>query len=183
MLYKKIYGYLSIFVLCLSIFTSIFVFYYSNKSTVSANYYNTDQVVMKVNLQRVKYGLRPLVLNAKLSNAASSKADDMIKGKYFSHVSPVNKKWSEFIKDSGYIYIEAGENLATGYDDVDSLIGAWMASPTHRENILSDGFCDTGVAYTITKFDTKTITTVVQVFGRQGSCYGKNLDMYNINNM
>ena len=38
-----------------------------------------------------------------------------------------------------------GENLAAGYDDIATLVDAWMASPGHRANILRPAFGRLGI--------------------------------------
>src|SRR6185295_6364599 len=45
-------------------------------------------------------------------------------------------------------YLQLGENLAIEFYDTDSLVSAWMNSPTHRDNILQEGFKDQGMALT-----------------------------------
>ena len=39
-----------------------------------------------------------------------------------------------------------GENLAKGYDSAQSVVDAWMASPTHAANILADDFTTCSIA-------------------------------------
>ena len=37
----------------------------------------------------------------------------------------------------GYSWSRIGENVAVGFPDAASVVAAWMASPGHRDNILS----------------------------------------------
>ena len=39
-----------------------------------------------------------------------------------------------------------GENLAKGYATAESLVEAWMASPTHAANILDGSYTTCGIA-------------------------------------
>lgn len=39
-----------------------------------------------------------------------------------------------------------GENLAKGYDSAQSVVDAWMASPTHAANILAGDFTTCSIA-------------------------------------
>jgi len=123
-----------------SIFTFVAVLFQAGQKpiTADANEYQNSQIIAEVNKKRVENGVAPLRENAKLALAAQAKVEDMKKNSYFSHVSPVDgAKWSDFIKDAGYSYDEAGENLANGFDSVPNMVSAWMDSPSHKENMLS----------------------------------------------
>ncbi|GAB4145138.1 MAG: hypothetical protein OHK0017_04410 [Patescibacteria group bacterium] len=136
--------------------------------SVLAGAYTSLDVIDSVNSQRIKNGLDPLKQNQLLMNAARNKANDMISNNYFAHISPVNgRKWSSFIRESGYNYIEAGENLANGFDNINDLVQAWMDSPTHRDNILNPGVDETGVAVREGKLDGYDTIYVVQVLGKR----------------
>ncbi len=130
--------------------------------------YNEDQVILLINRHRESYDLSPLRKQSALSEAAESKTQHMIEYSYFSHVSPVDgKKWSDFIQETNYEYTEAGENLANGYTSVEEMVQSWMDSPTHRANILADGYTETGVSIkkgTLNGFES---IFVAQMFGRR----------------
>lgn len=175
-IYKKFYLVLSFATLVTS--TIIFLFILSHKKdslSANASTYNNHQIILKINEIRIKNNLSALIINQKLELAAQNKAEHMLKENYFSHVSPNGYKWSDFIKNSGYIYLEAGENLAIGYKNVPDVVDAWMNSQTHKENILSSGFVDTGVGYAKKEVGDREIVVVVQVFGRQTSDLNKNI--------
>lgn len=154
--------------LALSVFS--FLLFQSSQTTkiAKAEGYSANQIIVAVNQERIKNNLSPLIINNQLMTAARGKAKDMADKSYFSHVSPIDgKKWSGFIKESGYAYQEAGENLANGYDNVESMVSAWMNSPTHRDNILNSNFVETGLAIeygTLNEFPT---IFVAQTFGRK----------------
>ncbi|KAJ1757586.1 hypothetical protein LPJ77_002974 [Coemansia sp. RSA 2523] len=44
------------------------------------------------------------------------------------------------LRTVNYVFSTAGENIANGYDSLDSTQKAWMASPGHKANILSKSF-------------------------------------------
>jgi hypothetical protein len=154
----------------ISLFVFSFLLFQSSQSTkiAKADGYSPDQIIVAVNQERSKKNISPLIVNSQLMQAASNKVKDMAGKNYFSHISPVDgKKWSSFIKESGYKYVEAGENLANGYDSVEDMVKAWMDSPTHRENILNPNFEETGMAIeygTLNEFPTIFVT---QSFGRK----------------
>ncbi len=89
----------------------------------------------------------------------------MINDDYWAHVSPNGTKpWSFFI-DAGYNYRYAGENLARDFADPASAVEAWMASPTHKENILSSKYKDIGIAVVEGELAGVETTLIVQFFG------------------
>ena len=71
-----------------------------------------DDLLKYTNLQRQINNLPPLKLNNNLNHAAQMKAKDMFAKDYWAHVSPDGTTPWVFIKDSGYNYMYAGENLA-----------------------------------------------------------------------
>jgi uncharacterized protein YkwD len=149
------------------IFISFLLQSSSSQKYALANGYSPEQIIFAVNKERVKKDLPALTVNEKLMSSSHKKATDMVEKNYFSHFSPVdNKKWSDFIKESGYNYVVAGENLANGFDTVDKMVEAWMNSPSHRENILNKEVDETGVAISYGKLDDKPTVFVVQEFGK-----------------
>ena len=124
-----------------------------------------DEVIKRTNDERAKVGLSPLTQNPQLSQAAYAKAADMFTENYWAHVSPTGTEPWAFIKQTGYRYRYAGENLARDFSETSLLMDAWMASPTHKENILSGNYRDIGVAVvdgTLLGVETRL---VVQMFG------------------
>lgn len=96
------------------------------------------------NQDRVAANEAGLGLNSELNAAAQAKADDMVKNNYWAHISPAGATPWSFIDSSGYQYQAAGENLAYGFNNADSLIKAWMDSPPHRQNMLDQNYRDVG---------------------------------------
>jgi uncharacterized protein YkwD len=138
-----------------------------NQDVYGYNYFYS-QIILEINKVRKQKNLPGLSLNHNLKQAAQEKAVDMAKERYFSHISPINgKKWSDFIKESGYQYLEAGENLANGYSTTDEMVNAWMNSPSHKKNILSKTVDETGIGVYQGYLGGHKTTFVVQVFGRR----------------
>ncbi len=105
-----------------------------------------QNILNAVNEQRALRNLVTLNTNSKLSYAGQSKANDMQARHYFSHTDPDGKYIWDKIVAAGYTpYAQLGENLAIEFYDTESLIAAWMNSPTHRANILQEGFKDQGM--------------------------------------
>lgn len=128
---------------------------------------SAQELLILTNAERQKVGLAPLTYNDQLALAAHNKAENMFSDDYWAHINPKNGKtpWI-FIQGSGYTYTYAGENLARGFADPDSVVQAWMASPSHRANVLNSHYQDVGFAIeegTLT--GEKNTILVVEMFG------------------
>lgn len=129
-----------------------------------------EAVVELTNQKRQEVGLAPLRLDSTLSSAALAKGGDMIARDYWAHVAPDGTQPWNFFRNAGYDYRFAGENLARDFPEPSSAVFAWMASPTHRENILSSRYQDIGVAVIDGELGGVETTLIVQFFGtRLGS--------------
>jgi uncharacterized protein YkwD len=118
------------------------------------------------NADRATANLDGLTVNPLLENAARMKADDMAQKGYFAHNTPDGKTpWYWFIK-AGYLYKYAGENLAVNFTESSEVEKAWMASPTHRLNILGKNYTEIGIATSTGMYQGKEVIFVVQMFGR-----------------
>ena len=126
---------------------------------------SNQQLLLITNEKRQESGLMPLTLDLELSNAAASKATDMFSKDYWAHVSPSGETPWVFIQQAGYKYIYAGENLARGYDTAEAVVNAWMASPEHRQNMLSPNYKDVGFAVENGKLSGEDTVLVVEMFG------------------
>jgi uncharacterized protein YkwD len=62
-----------------------------------------------------------------------------------SHVGTDGSNPGTRIQRSGYPVWMWGENVAAGYGDATAVMGGWMASPGHRDNILNGNFVEIGV--------------------------------------
>jgi len=125
----------------------------------------TSKVVSLTNSQRTALGLPPLRLSSALSRSAEAKAKDMFADNYWAHNSPKGKTPWYFFRQANYRYSIAGENLARDFYDTDSVLRAWMRSPTHRANIVSTKYQEIGVAVVNGVLGGVTTTLVVQHFG------------------
>lgn len=125
----------------------------------------TEELLVLTNEKRHNDGVGPLVLNSELSQAAVQKVSNMFSENYWAHNSPSGKTPWIFIKDSGYSYVYAGENLAKGFTSSKDIINAWMASPSHRENMLSKNYMDVGFAVKEGKLLGEDTVLIVEEFG------------------
>ena len=152
----------------------LFVFFQVTINQLTINYpqvlgyaaqISPEEIVRLTNDQRQANGLAVVRLDPELSAAASQKAADMFARDYWAHVSPVGTQPWNFITQSGYSYRYAGENLARDFSDAKSVVDAWVASPSHRENLLNSRYQDIGIAVIDGQLEGRETTLVVQFFG------------------
>lgn len=124
-------------------------------------------ISVSVNNERSVRNLASLSSNDKLSRAAQIKSDDMQARHYFSHTDPEGDYIWPLITNEGYSpYLQLGENLAIEFYNTESLISAWMNSPTHRANILNENFRDQGMGLTLGNVQNgQYYSAVVNTFG------------------
>ena len=127
-----------------------------------------------VNLQREANGLHPLESHDGIRNVALSHSQDMSERDFYSHISPDGVGPDERLRESG-IYCGptgefVGENihivplneriegyhgdtivLETSSDIAQYVVGSWMDSEGHRDNILHPDFRLQGVGVYIDK--------------------------------
>jgi hypothetical protein len=114
---------------------------------------------------RESEGGHALIENEALNAAAQAKAEDMAARGYFSHKGPDGEEPWVWIDRAGYEYVYAGENLAVRFNDSRDVVDAWMASPTHRANIVKANYQEIGVGLAQGTYKGGPATFVVQYFG------------------
>jgi uncharacterized protein YkwD len=125
---------------------------------------SSTTVIDQVNTERAQVGLQPLAYNGKLETAAVLKGADMTAEHYWAHVGPDGKQPWDWMQQTGYPYVWAGENLAEGYATNRGVIEGWMESPTHRANVLNPHYREAGVSVSC-GVTNKPTTLVVMEFG------------------
>jgi hypothetical protein len=130
---------------------------------------NAEQVIELTNVERAKVNLPALKHNALLTQAAAAKAANMFQLDYWAHIAPDGTTPWYFIKQAGYSYAVAGENLARDFGDTPTMVEAWMNSPTHKENIVNVKYQEIGVAVVNGTLQGTETTLVVQMFGKPTS--------------
>ena len=86
-------------------------------------------LVERINAERRRYGLVPLILDAM--------------------IHPFARRHCGWMANSGRMVHSAdpvAENIAMGQSDVETAVNTWMNSSGHRANILNPGYRFTGVA-------------------------------------
>ena len=126
---------------------------------------NVSELLADTNAERAASSLPDLKVNDTLSAAAFAKAKDMYANNYWAHTSPTGVTPWKWLGDAGYNYDVAGENLAKNYASAKATVDAWMASPTHKANIMNGKYQDVGFAVVDGVLDGRPTTLVVAYYG------------------
>jgi uncharacterized protein YkwD len=108
------------------------------------------EVVRLVNEQRSREGREALKPSARLAVAARAHSYDMAIRNYLAHRNPEGSGPAERLRGLRIDYAAVGENIYADSDYnhaglAERAVRAWLASPNHRANLLSDKFTETGV--------------------------------------
>lgn len=131
------------------------------------------KIIELTNKEREEKGLAKVLENEALNNAARLKAENMLAENYWAHFAPSGKTPWDFILGAGYKFTFAGENLAKNFYNSEEVVAAWMASPTHRDNLLNANYQDIGIAVVEGVLNGQKTTLVVQEFGTTNVLAGK----------
>jgi uncharacterized protein YkwD len=101
---------------------------------------------------RRAHHLHTLRADGELRRAATGYSAQMVRRRFFSHVSPTGSTLLGRVRNTGYLSsafsFSLGENIAWGQGALGtprSIMRSWMHSPGHRENILNPSFRDVGI--------------------------------------
>jgi uncharacterized protein YkwD len=101
---------------------------------------NAEMARDLINQYRVDNGLKPLQINAKLTDAAKQHCRDLAKWDRISHYGSDGSNPWDRVKRTGYKARVAAENVGTGQVNFDEVLKGWKDSPGHNKNLLlSDG--------------------------------------------
>ncbi|SDI61413.1 CAP domain-containing protein [Winogradskyella thalassocola] len=93
------------------------------------------EIMELINAYRITEGLDPLQNHATVKAVAFTHTDYMIEANNVSHDNFFLRKQSlQANADANLVT----ENVAYGFSSAESVVNAWIASPSHRENIEGD---------------------------------------------
>lgn len=124
-----------------------------------------SDLIAFTNIERAHSELNALQESAVLDRAAQAKANDMAAKGYFSHTGPDGEEPWHWLVKAGYDYHYAGENLAVRFNDSREVVNAWMASPTHKANIIKSQYTEIGIGVANGTYQGQPVVFVVQFFG------------------
>ena len=105
-----------------------------------------DRVLALTNVERRRHGCPALRANTYLRKSARGHTVTMALHDLMSHQLPGEPYFSKRITRAGYRnWSLVAENVARGFSGPAAVVRAWMASPSHRRNILNCRLRDLGV--------------------------------------
>jgi hypothetical protein len=126
-------------------------------------------LLSQTNQQRADNGLPALRLDNRLNASAKLKTENMFAENYWAHVSPSGIQPWYWIKQAGYDYAYAGENLAKDFSTTSGTVAGWMNSSGHRANILNANYTDVGFAVMNGTLQGSQTTLVVAHYGHENT--------------
>lgn len=102
-----------------------------------------DEVVALVNRERTKRNMQALKTLPQLTQCAALRSVELLKK--YSHTRPDGTKCFTILKEHDMFYGLSGENIASGQKSSADVMNAWMHSPGHRANILTEDYTHIGV--------------------------------------
>jgi uncharacterized protein YkwD len=116
-------------------------------------------VVSIVNEVRAGHGLRPLRVDTRLTRVARSHSSTLLRTNVFTHGAMELR-----LRRSGARGPRFGENLAWGvgrHASAAAVVRSWLASPSHRANLLRPGYRRIGIGALTGRFGGYRGATVV----------------------
>lgn len=120
-----------------------------------------------LNQARAQAGLTSLQPDAELRALALAHSEDMIRGRFFGHVSPSTGTLDDRVRRAGLPLVVAGENIAQT-DGAEAAHQFLMESPGHRANMLGAKFTHVGIGGVVLPGE-QTQLMVTLVFGRRAT--------------
>jgi uncharacterized protein YkwD len=123
---------------------------------------DTDQAREVINTYRQSKGLKPLKLNAALTEAAKAHSLDLAKWDRISHYGSDGSNPWDRVKRTGYNAKVAAENVGTGQASIVEVMKGWQESAGHNKNLLLPDVEHMGIALVQDpKTEFKTFWTLV----------------------
>ena len=104
-----------------------------------------SEVIQLVNQERKKLGIQPLRQDPYLNQLAVIKIQDMFEYNYFDHYSKHYGYPWDMATIFNYEFSSFGENIARYSSSPTTVVEAWMASDSHKQNMLKKNYTHTGV--------------------------------------
>ena len=90
----------------------------------------------------------------------------MAKRGYFDHTDPDGITFQQRMASSDYPVVAMAENLGlTSGDDATAVVGLWMQSPGHHDNMLNPEYRAAGIGIARGMWQGQEVLFVVAIFG------------------
>lgn len=107
-----------------------------------------SDMLKQINRERSKSGAKPVSIDSNLNKIARIRAKEISEVYLSSHKRPNGKSWETVLVEldgtSLADWTSAGENIAYGQRDVDEIMDAFIASPSHNDNICKKSYTHVG---------------------------------------
>jgi uncharacterized protein YkwD len=107
---------------------------------------NSQAALAAVNAFRAENGLKPLVLDARLSRAAAMQSEAQAGRSWIGHYGSDGSTPKDRAERAGYHAKIASENVASGQKSFSDVLRFWKESSGHRSNLLRPNVTAAGVA-------------------------------------
>lgn len=87
----------------------------------------------------------PVTWHDRPERAALAHAQYLQQNNRFAHLGANDSTVGDRVTATGYEWSTVGENLAAGYLDLDTMIGDWIASPSHCAVLMNPAFVHMGM--------------------------------------
>lgn len=122
----------------------------------------------RVNDARRRAKRPPVAASPSLDAAAQRYAEEMLRGRFYSHRSPEGTVPADRAAAAGYgAFAYMGENIAKGLYSADEVVERWLGSRGHRENILHPMAAEMGIGVAFGDTPDGFQVLWVQMFGRR----------------
>ena len=106
-----------------------------------------NELLMEINAERTNKGLKPLVLDDDLNEAAMKYTQYMNANSWYHHQDKNWGTWSARAKNAGYKKVFMWENIHDGPRSISYVMQEWIKSAFHENNILWEFTEDIGIGY------------------------------------
>jgi len=107
-----------------------------------------SRVADLINAARRQEGLEPVSPTATLAAAAQRQARALAEAGVVSHTAPDGSTVVGRVQAAGYRSWSAlGEVVGAGFASPEAVVAQWLASPSHRAELLNPAFRQLGVGY------------------------------------
>lgn len=112
-----------------------------------------ERLLELTNEERVKVGVKPLVIDERLNQSAQNKANELEQSKVFSHTNEQGVRGAQYAMNAMPECIWVSENITDNIhtNNSESAINAWMVSESHREALLDPDYEYVGFGVSGTK--------------------------------
>ncbi|MEM6766587.1 MAG: CAP domain-containing protein [Bacteroidota bacterium] len=84
--------------------------------------------------------------NSLLEEAAARHTNDMATNDHFSHTGTDGSKLGDRVRETGYTFATAGENIAWGYNSISRVVQGWKESEGHCRNMMNPNITELGAS-------------------------------------